>query len=194
MDERGCVIAATILGLIAAMITIFVFLTGKQSLTEALASSPDTESASDPLTPSVGGRPETEVQAPQPWVGKIETQAAKRERFEKNSGETVLDTQTGLTWQLFDNGYIVNYNHAEAICSALIIGERADWSLPTVNDFRNLIGSFNLRRIPRPISVSSPVLWTRDVNGSREPIYLYHANGPIADKNWKGARALCVHR
>ena len=168
MDERGCFVAVTAIGLVAAAITIFVFLTGKASIKEVFVPVPEV-----------------------PGTQRLPPEVALR--FQKGPGGTVLDTQTGLTWQTMDNGFIVNNSNAKAICSDLVIGQEKEWTLPSVNELRSLSSSLNLTRLPDVFSLSVPILWTRDSNTSRGPIYVYYANGPAADPHWEGAVALCVH-
>jgi len=65
--------------------------------------------------------------------------------YQNNGNGTVSDTSTGLMWQQDTardgEGYYdrMNWEEALAYCEALVLGDHADWRLPTIKDLDSIV-------------------------------------------------------
>ncbi len=55
-----------------------------------------------------------------------------------NSDGTITDTNTGLMWQKYGNGYAVSYQSAEIYVESLNWGIYSDWRLPNANELKDI--------------------------------------------------------
>jgi len=56
-----------------------------------------------------------------------------------DNNETVTDHQTGLIWQQADDGVARDWANAKQYCADLILGGKADWRLPSLNELETII-------------------------------------------------------
>ncbi len=59
--------------------------------------------------------------------------------FTINADDTVTDEHTGLVWQRTITSTTYDYTQASAYCTALTIGTRSDWRLPTVAELQTIV-------------------------------------------------------
>ena len=53
-------------------------------------------------------------------------------RLKDNGDGTVIDRETGLTWQQ-DEGGRMNFVDAQKYCGKIVLGDLSDWRLPTIS-------------------------------------------------------------
>jgi len=82
------------------------------------------------------------------------------------TGETVVDTATGLEWAGSDNGSSIDWDSAHSYCEGLDLGGESDWGLPTVAELEALYRAVEDRPSQRlPCSNVETEDW--DFEGSR---------------------------
>jgi hypothetical protein len=111
---------------------------------------------------------------------------------------TAEHLETGLMWQMTDNGNDISQRDAEAYCRDLDQGDYADWRLPSIFELENLYapeteGSKRFQTIPG-ITLSACCPWTSTPHGDFHWTFVFY-NGLRYIKYQsigKASRALCV--
>lgn len=60
-------------------------------------------------------------------------------RFAVSTDGKVVDHKTALTWQQADDGITRNWQEATEYCRALVLGDKADWRLPSIAELETII-------------------------------------------------------
>ena len=124
-------------------------------------------------------------------------------RYRDNGDGTIIDTQTNLMWADRDNGSDIDWPSAKRYAANYTAGGYRNWRLPSVSELRDLVdinlspsdtacklpnGIHAVRRIPAPLFLSCPFLWsyeTRDVLAGRVVMsdgslnWLHQGNRPL---------------
>lgn len=60
------------------------------------------------------------------------------EKYINNDNGTVIDQSTGLIWQIIGSHY-TTWKEAMAYCDNLILAEKTDWRLPSLQELQSLV-------------------------------------------------------
>ncbi len=81
-----------------------------------------------------------------------------------------MDSATGLTWDVKDNGSSVSPNQASEYCSGLRSGGYSDWRMPTIDELEAIFDSKLPKqyKIKGPVTLSDPCVLSGSMNSSGE--------------------------
>jgi hypothetical protein len=129
--------------------------------------------------------PQMTTPAPQtmtPTLGRSESRPTEMGvgRYRDNGDGTITDTQTNLMWANHDNGMDIDWASAKNYATNYAVGGYRNWRLPSVAELRDLVdvnlgpsdtgcklpnGIQAVRRVPAPIFLSCPFLWSYETRG-----------------------------
>jgi hypothetical protein len=90
-----------------------------------------------------------------------------------------IDSATGLTWAVKDNGTAVSPNEAFNYCKSLRSGGFSDWRLPTIDELEALYDSKLSKRnkAKGPIELSDPCVLSGTTNSSGTWSFCFNSGG-----------------
>ena len=68
-----------------------------------------------------------------------------------DNNETVTDHQTGLIWQQADDGIARDWANAKQYCADLVLGGKADWRLPLIDELQTIIDYSRVHPAMNPV-------------------------------------------
>lgn len=110
------------------------------------------------------------------------------------------DLNTQLIWAAADNGFAVSWIQADLYCRKLVIGSLKNWSLPAIDDLRQIFGGAENDRGYRIISPLKLTGWAWSATEGNEPGEYWSldfgdgARASVISGDSGLNRALCVHR
>jgi hypothetical protein len=73
-----------------------------------------------------------------------------------DNNETVTDHKTGLIWQQGGDGIVRNFADAGQYCEDLVLGGKADWRLPSLNELETIVDYSRTDPAIDPVFSTSP--------------------------------------
>jgi len=171
---------------------------------------PQPQPAAPPTSQGISQPPEPPQSPPTsqtmtPSLARLESRPTEMGtgRYHDNGNGTIIDTQTNLMWADRDNGSDIDWPNAKRYVANYTAGGYRNWRLPSVSELHNLVditlspsdtacklpnGIHAVRRVPAPIFLSCPFLWsyeTRDVLAGRVVMsdgslnWLHQGNRPL---------------
>jgi hypothetical protein len=118
----------------------------------------------------------------------------------EDSAQSWLDSETGLTWTVKDNGEDVGWNQARGYCESMELDGFTDWRLPTIDELKTIYDKSQSKRYKAkgPIELEMATIWSSSTNNVGDVWSLNFSYGgkslsPTSGCSSSG-RTLCVRK
>jgi hypothetical protein len=118
----------------------------------------------------------------------------------QDAAQTWLDSDSGLTWTVKDNGEDVSWSQGNNYCRTLDLDGHKDWRLPTIDELKSIYDKNQSKRFKAkgPIELDMATVWSSEQNKSGDVWSLNFSYGGKSLSPTGGcgssARTLCVRK